>query len=39
MGLGAREVVVFFASTAICGSEDGLSGASGEEMGLGAGAG
>jgi hypothetical protein len=33
MGLGAREVVVFFASPAICGSEDGSSGASGEEMG------
>ncbi len=30
MGLGAGEVVTFFASTAICGGEDGSNGAGGE---------
>ncbi len=39
MGLGAGEVVAFFASTAICGSEDGPSGAGSDETGLGASAG
>jgi hypothetical protein len=39
MGLGAREVVTFFALTTICGSEDGSSGASGDETELGADAG
>jgi hypothetical protein len=33
------EVVAFFASTALCGGEDGSSGAGSEETGLGAGAG
>ncbi len=39
MGLGAGEAIAFFASTAICGSEDGSRGANGDKTELGAGAG